>query len=214
MPTRVILIISGHCNDLLIVCDYYRKCIEFARLNSDTTPSVLRKFLSMFARFVLPDVLVTNNESQFASAMFAVFAKQKAITHVTSSPHYEQTNGISENAVMTLKLRFAKAKQSGESKYMALLDWRNQPSEGMSTSPTQRVMGGRCKRCSQPRYDTDADTRALTDRKRRQSFHYNQHTRPLKPIDEGATVRIRLPVTIRGHQERVPRRVNSRNYRV
>ena len=94
---------------------------------------------------MLPDVLVTDNGSQFASAKFAVFAKQKAITHVTSSPHNAQTNGISESAVMTLKLRFAKAKQSGESKYMALLDCRNQPSEGMSTSPTQRIMGGRCQ---------------------------------------------------------------------
>ena len=83
---------------------------------------------------------------------------------------------------------------------MALLDWRNTPSEGMSTSPAQRLMDRRCKTLLQtagtllkPRYDTDADTRALAGRKRRQSFYYNQHARPLTPIDEGATVRMRLP---------------------
>ena len=74
---------------------------------------------------------------------FAVFVKQKGITHVTSSPHYAQSNGKSENAVKTLKLLFAKAKQSGESEYMALLEWRNTPSEGISTSPAQRIMGRR-----------------------------------------------------------------------
>ena len=78
---------------------------------------------------------------------------------------------------------------------MALLDWRNTPSEGMSTSPAQR-----CKTLLptagtllKPRYDTDADTRALAGRMRRQSFYYNQHARPLTLIDEGATVRMRLP---------------------
>ena len=83
---------------------------------------------------------------------------------------------------------------------MALLDWRNTPSEGMSTSPAQRLMGRRCKTLLptagtllKPRHDTDADTRALAGRKRRQSFYYNQHARPLTPIDEGATVRMRLP---------------------
>ena len=117
----------------------------------------------------MSDVRVTDNGPQFSSAEFAVFVKQKGITHVTSSPHYAQSNGKSKNAVKTLKLLFAKAKQSGESEYMALLDWRNTPSEGMSTSPAQRLMGRRCKTLLptagtllKPRYDTDADTQALT----------------------------------------------------
>ena len=159
---------------LLVVCDYYSNFIEVARLNTVTTRSVLRELLPMFARFGLPDVLVSDNGPQFASAEFAVFVKQKGITHVTSSPHYAQSNGKAENAVKTLKLLFAKAKQSGESEYMALLDWRNTPSEGMSTSPAQRLMGRRCKTLLptagtllKPRYDTDADTRALAGRKRR-----------------------------------------------
>ena len=157
---------------ILVVCNYYSNFIEVARLNTVTTRSVLRELLPMFVRFGLPDVLPE----------FAVFVKQKGMTHVTSSPHYARSNGKAENAVKTLKLLFAKAKQSGESEYMALLDWRNTPSEGMSTSPAQRLMGRRCKTLLptagtllKPRYDTDADTRALAGRKRRQSFYYN-HT--------------------------------------
>ena len=206
---------------LLVVCDYYSNFIEVARLNTVTTRSVLRELLPMFARFGLPDVLISDNGPQFASAEFAVFMKQKGITHVTSSPHYAQSNGKAENAVKTLKLLFAKAKQSGESEYMALLDWRNTPSEGMSTSPAQRLMGRRCKTLLptagtllKPRYDTDADTRALAGRKRRQSFYYNQHARLLTPIDEGATVRMRLPGEKTWTPGTCTEQVNPRSYRV
>ena len=158
---------------LLVVCDYYSKFIEVARLNTVTTRSVLRELLPTLARFGLPYVLVTAKGPQFASAEFAVFVKQKGITPVTSSPHYAQSNGKAVKAVKTLKLLFAKANQSGESEYMSLLDWRNTPSEGMSMSPAQRLMGRRCKTLLptagtllKPRYDTDADTRALAGRKR------------------------------------------------
>ena len=91
----------------------------------------------------MQDELVTDNGRN--SAEFAVFARQKGITHMTSSPHYAQSNGKSENAVNMLKLLCAKAKQSGEPECMAILGLRNMPSECMSTSPAQRLMGRRCK---------------------------------------------------------------------
>ena len=210
-----------HGRTLLVVCDYYSNFFEVARLNTVTTRSVVREFLPMSARFGLPDVLVTDNGPQFASAEFAVFVRKKGITHLTSSPHYAQSNGKSENAVKTLKLIFAKAKQSGESEYMALLDWRNTPSEGMGTSPAQRLMGRRCKTLLptagtllKPRYDTNADTRALAGRKRRQSFYYNQHTHPLPPINEGTTVRMRLPGEKTWTPGTCTEQVDSRSYRV
>ena len=210
-----------HGRTLLVVCDYYSNFFEVAHLNTVTTRSVVREFLPMFAIFGLPDVLVTDNGPQFASAEFAVFVRKKGITHLTSSPHYAQSNGKSENAVKTLKLIFTKAKQSGESEYMALLDWRNTPSEGMGTSPAQRLMGRRCKTLLptagtllKPRYDTNADTRALAGRKRRQSFYYNQHAHPLPPINEGATVRMRLPGEKTWTPGTCTEQVDSRSYRV
>ena len=92
-----------HGRTLLVVCDYYSNFFEVARLNTVTTRSVVREFLPMFARFGLPDVLVTDNGPQFASAEFAVFVRKKGITHLTSSPHYAQSNGKSENAETNLR---------------------------------------------------------------------------------------------------------------
>ena len=45
----------------------------------------------------------------------------------------------------TVKRLFEKCKETGVSELQALLDWRNTPSEGMDTSPAQRLMGRRSR---------------------------------------------------------------------
>ena len=125
---------------------------------------------------------------QLASAEFTAFCKQWSIEHSTSSPHYPQNNGKAENAVKTVKNLFKKCKASGQSEYLALLDWRNTPSESMDTSPAQRLMGRRCKTLLptttallQPRYDTDEDARVLLGQKEKQRYHYDKNARTLEP---------------------------------
>lgn len=155
---------------------------------------------AVFARYGIPDVLVTDNGPQFASAEFAVFAKTWMFKHSTSSPYHPQSNGKAENAVKTVKRLFTKCKESGQSEFLALLDWRNTPTEGIGTSPAQRLMGRRCKTLLpvagtllQPRYSTEEETRALIGNKQRQQHYYNKHAKPLRPIGQGETVRMKLP---------------------
>ena len=130
--------------ELLVVCDYYSNFIEVSRLSRVTTSSVVRELRKIFARYGVPDTLVTDNGTQFSSAEFAVFTRTWNFNHVTSSPRYPQSIGKAENAVKTVKQLFTKCKQSGQSEFQALLDWRNTPTEGMKTSPAQRFMGRRC----------------------------------------------------------------------
>lgn len=88
---------------------------------------------------------MTDNGPQFSSAEFVTFTKVWSFEHSTSSPHYPQSNGKAENAVKTVKRLFTKCKEAGQSEYRALLDWRNTPTEGLGTSPTQRFLGHRCR---------------------------------------------------------------------
>ena len=143
---------------------------------------------------------VTDNGTQFASAEFAVFARTWSFDHVTSSPRHPQSNGKAENAVKTVKQLFTKCRQSGQSEFQALLDWRNTPTEGMQTSPAQRLIGRRCKtllpiagQLLQPRHSTEQDAQDVLGRKERQAFFYNKKTKPLEPIAPGETIRLRLP---------------------
>ena len=38
-----------------------------------------------------------------------------------------------------------KCERSGDDLYLSLLEWRNTPSEGLNTSPTQRLIGRRTR---------------------------------------------------------------------
>ena len=61
-------------------------------------------------------------------------------------------------------------------------------------------MGRRCKTLLpiastllKPRYDTESEAKALKTRKQKQEHYYNRSARPLRPINPGETVRMKLP---------------------
>ena len=77
----------------MVISDYYSKYTEVARLNTTTSRSVIKEMKAVFARFGVPDTLITDNGPQFSSAEFAVFAKTWRFDHKTSSPLYPQSKG-------------------------------------------------------------------------------------------------------------------------
>ena len=185
---------------LLVVCDYFSGFVEVERLHSTTTSAVSRTLKTLFSRYGVPDVLMTDNGPQFASAEFVSFASKWGFRHVTSSPRYPQSNGRAENAVKTIKRLFKKCKESGQSEYQALLDWRNTPTESLGTSPAQRFLGRRCRTLLpmtetllKPAYDTTTVARALKGKRAKQAHYYNRQARDLPPISVGEAVRLRLP---------------------
>ena len=87
-------------------------------------------------------MLVTDNGTQFTSTAFSGFEEWQ-FEHQTSSPYYPHSNGCAENVVKTCKNLMKKEKADGQDPLLALLDWRNTPTEGIETSPVQRLMGCR-----------------------------------------------------------------------
>ena len=185
---------------LLVICDYFSGFIEVERLHTTTTTAVSRTLKALFARYGVPDVLVTDNGPQFASAEFVSFAKSWGFQHVTSSPHYPQSNGRAENAVKTVKRLLTKCQETRQSEFQALLDWNNTPTEGVGSSLAQRFLGRRCRTLLpmtesmlKPAYDTTTDAQALKGKRAKQSYYYDRQARDLPPIAVGETVRLRLP---------------------
>ena len=126
---------------LLVVSNYYSNFIEVEHLNKATMSTVSKALKSMFARCGVPDVLISDNGPQFASEEFAGFAQKWGFEHITSSPHYPQSNGKAENAVKTVKRLFSKCKERNCSEFMALLDWRNTPTEGFGVKSSPKIAG-------------------------------------------------------------------------
>lgn len=67
------------------------------------------------------------------------FCNELDIKHVTSSPHFQSSNGAAERAVQTVKRLWRKSVD----KQLALLDYRTTPLEEVNLSPSQLLMGRR-----------------------------------------------------------------------
>ena len=59
--------------------------------------------LLVFARFGIPDILVSDNTRQFICAEFRRFANTLKFKHIKSSPHYPQSKGKAENAARKME---------------------------------------------------------------------------------------------------------------
>ena len=177
----------------LIIVDYWSGFFEVQELTKVTSKSVITASKVQFARHGIPDTLISDNGRQFASAEFAQFTREWQIQHRTSSPHYPQSNGRAENTVKTCKSLLKKEKASGEDPLLALLDWRNTPTEDMGTSPAQRLMGQRTRALlpmhpSLLKAQGQDETKKLKERKAKQAMCYNKKCKPLEPLHSGDAI--------------------------
>jgi len=68
--------------------------------SSERTVEVLR---SLFAMYGLPQVIVSDNGTQFTSGTFQRFCKNNGIYYKLSAPYHPSTNGEAEHFVQTFK---------------------------------------------------------------------------------------------------------------
>ena len=68
-----------------------------------------------------------------------------SINHITSSPHYPQSNGLAEKYVQIVKNLFIKAHEEGTNYQKALMIYRNTPLDGSLLSLIQILQGRAAK---------------------------------------------------------------------
>ena len=59
--------------------------------------------MPVFARYGIPNVIVSDNGPQYLSQEFGEFAKKFNFKHITSSPYHPQGIGEAERAVKQLR---------------------------------------------------------------------------------------------------------------
>ena len=124
----------------LICVDHYSSFWEIDSLDKTTSGAVVHKLKSHFARHGIPETCVSDNGPQFTSTEFKEFSRQWKFVHVTSSPAYLQRSGKVEAASNSAKNVMRKSRKARTDPYLALLEYRNTPSQGLGTSPVQRLM--------------------------------------------------------------------------
>ena len=124
-----------------IMCvDYYSKYPEISKLSGTTSKHIVTALKSIFARHGVPDELFSDNGTQLISAEMRDFATTWEFRHTTSSPEFPQSNGQAERAIQTVKNLLKKAQESCRDPYIALLEYRNTPLDGVGYSPAQLPM--------------------------------------------------------------------------
>ena len=77
----------------LVTVDYFSGFLTYDILDGETTDAVTKVLNNIFRKFGLPEKIISDNGPCFKSNSFRCFCEQLDIGHVTSSPHYHQSNG-------------------------------------------------------------------------------------------------------------------------
>ncbi|XP_054709030.1 uncharacterized protein K02A2.6-like [Uloborus diversus] len=129
----------------LVTVDYFSQFIEVDYLPDTTSTTVIGKVKHHFARYGIPEIVVTGNDSQLKSSEFDKFCEAWDIKHKQTSPYNSKSNGQVESAVKIVKRIMKRSLFAKEDPYLGLLNYRNTPIENISKSPAQLLLGKRTR---------------------------------------------------------------------
>ena len=184
----------------LITADYYSSFFEVDKLNVTDSRTVIEKLKMQFSRHGIPEIVISDNGPQYASAEFAKFASDWHFQHITSSPRNPPSNGKVESAVKICENIMRKALHGKFDPYLALLDYHNTPTD-IGSSPAQRLFSRRTRNLLplsskqlEPKSLPPQDVQdKLINSKQKQAFYYNLKGTALPELQPGQTVRMKRP---------------------
>lgn len=137
--------IQGRYFLTLTAVDAYSKWPEIFATTNSTATTTIRKFHECVARFGCPQMIVTDNGTQFDSEIFKQFCGSLGIEHVRTPPYHPQSNGQAERFVDTLKRALSKLgeKNVEEALQTFLQTYRYTPNPTLpnNISPAEALLG-------------------------------------------------------------------------
>ena len=130
-------------SDRIQIIDAHSKWMDIHCVNSATSSVTIDKMRSIFSSHGLPEIVLSNNGSNFVSSEFKSFLQKNGIKHITSAPYHPITNGLVERAVQTLKQGMKKQGDGSVDTKLArfLLNFRITPQSTTGESPAQLRWG-------------------------------------------------------------------------
>lgn len=129
----------------LLLIDGHSKWIEVILMKTTTAGATIIKLKEIFARFGLPEKLVSDNGPPFSSVEFKDFLDKNGIEHKTSAPYHPASNGEAENAVRIIKKALKKAdfENIAVNSFLQrfLLDYRNSVHCTTGETPARLMLG-------------------------------------------------------------------------
>ncbi|UYV64760.1 K02A2.6-like [Cordylochernes scorpioides] len=176
----------------LLVVDRYSGYPEVFTLDPPTAINVKNKLRETFARFWIPETMMSDNGPPFRSEIMTDFCIRWGIKQLFSSPHLHRSNGLAERNIQTIKNQLIKCRDEGSDPYLAILAYRNTPKNDLP-SPAQLCLS-RSLRCQIPRitplyrpYQTNWRSIENAKRKRQSSMkeQYDRNSKSYPKVNVG-----------------------------
>ena len=129
--------------DYLVIGDYFSKYLIVRRLPNSSTHAVIKESGLVFTELGRPFVLRSDNGPCYSSREFHNFLSFYQVDHITSSPHYPQSNGFAEALVGIAKKLMEKSVKEEKLWNYGLLQYRTTPISSTLPSPLEMLTGRR-----------------------------------------------------------------------
>ncbi|UYV81418.1 K02A2.6-like [Cordylochernes scorpioides] len=176
----------------LLVVDRYSGYPEVFTLDPPTAINVKNKLRETFARFGIPETMMSDNGPPFRSEIMTDFCIRWGIKQLFSSPHLHRSNGLAERNIQTIKNQLIKCRDEGSDPYLAILAYRNTPKNDLPS--LAQLCLSRSLRCQIPRitplyrpYQTNWRSIENAKRKRQSSMkeQYDRNTKSYPKVNVG-----------------------------
>ena len=121
----------------LLIVDYMSRIPVVCKLMSTTAQQVVSQIKLIFSEYGWPETMVSDNGPCYSAETFTKLMTDYSVNHITSSPHYPQSNGLAEKYVQIVKNLFYKAQEEGTDLYKSLIICRDTPLSNKLQSPMQ-----------------------------------------------------------------------------
>ena len=121
----------------LLIVDYTSRFPVVCKLSSMTGQWVTNQCKLIFSEYGWPETLISDNGPCYTADAFNIAMNAYHVNHITSSPHYPQSNKLAEKYVQIVKSLFYKANEEGKDLFKCLMIYHNTPHSGRLQSLMQ-----------------------------------------------------------------------------
>ena len=115
------------CAFYLLVIDYTSRFPFVHKLTSMTGQHIATQSMLIFSEYGWPETLISDNGPCYTAEVLTNLMKEYSVSHITSSPHYSQSNGLVEKYVQIGMNVFYKAKEEVKNLFKCLMVYYNTP---------------------------------------------------------------------------------------
>ena len=111
----------------LLVVDYISRFPVVQKLTSMACQHITTQCKLIFSEYGWPETLISDNRPCYTAEVFTNLMREYNVNHITSSPHYPQSDGFAEKYIQLVKDLFYKAKEEGKDLFKCLMVYHNTP---------------------------------------------------------------------------------------